>query len=349
MTDYAELRRLVTEAGLREGRPFYYGAHALLVLACFALAVVSLMRWPGGWVSLFVAAALAFAYGQVAFLGHDASHHQMFARRSSEDVFCLACNLLIGFSYSWWIDKHTRHHRAPNQVGMDPDMDVPLLAFSPEQARAATGLKRTIIRYQAFAFPVMLLFEGIALRIASVTYLWRGKARFPVAESTLIAVHVIGYVTFVLAVLPFWEGMLFMGVHQALFGLYLGAVFAPNHKGMPVIPRGSTLDSLQRQLLTSRNVRSHPITDFMFGGLNYQIEHHLFPRIPRSRLKELQRLVRAFCAARGLLYHEVGLFESIRETFTHLSRVSASIQQEAGIVSCDDDERAAAGRRPVGQ
>jgi fatty acid desaturase len=349
MTEYAELRRLVTEAGLREGRPFYYGAHALLVLACFVLAGVVLARWPGGWVSLFVAGLLAFAYAQVAFLGHDASHHQMFARRSSEDVFCLACNLLIGFSYSWWTDKHTRHHRAPNQIGMDPDIDMPLLAFSPEQARATTGLTRTIVRYQAFVFPVMLLFEGIALRIASVVYLWRGKARFPVAESTLMAVHVIGYATFVFAVLPFWQAMFLIGVHQALFGLYLGAVFAPNHKGMPVIPRGSTIDSLQRQLLTSRNVRSHPITDFMFGGLNYQIEHHLFPRIPRSRLKDLQRIVRAFCSARGLPYHEVGLFESIRETFTHLSRVSASIQQEVGVVSRDDGDRAAARHPPLGQ
>ena len=84
------------------------------------------------------------------------------------------------------------------------------------------------------------------------------------------------------------QALLFIVVHQALFGLYTGLVFAPNHKGMPILDSDSQLDFVRRQVLTSRDVNAHPLTDFWYGGLNYQIEHHLFPSMPRNKLKKLR-------------------------------------------------------------
>ena len=99
-------------------------------------------------------------------------------------------------------------------------------------------------------------------------------------EPLLMALHFVVYLGVVFYLLSAWQGILFIVVHQMLFGLYISSVFAPNHKGMLVLDKNSRLDFLQRQVLTSRNVKSNPFTDFWYGGLNYQIEHHLFLNMP---------------------------------------------------------------------
>ena len=125
-----------------------------------------------------------------------------------------------------------------------------------------------------------------------------------------------------------WQALLFFVIHRALFGLYLGSVSAPNHKGMLVSDKDTQLDFLHQQVLSSRNVRAHPVTDFWYGGLNYQIEHHLFPTIPRNKLGEAQQIVKAFCKERAIPYHEAGFLQSYREIFQHLHQVSALLWVE---------------------
>jgi hypothetical protein len=84
----------------------------------------------------------------------------------------------------------------------------------------------------------------------------------------------------VFVVLTPLQGIVFIAVHQAWFGVYLGSSFAPNHKGMPVLSEDSKLDYLRRQVLTSRNVRGGWLVDTALGGLNYQIEHHFSRACP---------------------------------------------------------------------
>ena len=91
-----------------------------------------------------------------------------------------------------------------------------------------------------------------------------------------------------LLVLSPLKAVVFIVVQQALFGLYLGCSFAPNHKGMPMLAADDQSDFLRRQVLTSRNVRGSWLVDFALGGLNYQIEHHLFPSMPRPNLRRSQ-------------------------------------------------------------
>lgn len=102
-------------------------------------------------------------------------------------------------------------------------------------------------------------------------------------------------------------------VHQLTFGLYNSSVFASNHKGMPLTADGRRMDFFREQVLTSRNVTGRRLTDFWYGGLNYQIEHHLFPTMPRCNLSKAQPIVEAFCAEQGVSYHSTGLFASYRE------------------------------------
>jgi fatty acid desaturase len=95
---------------------------------------------------------------------------------------------------------------------------------------------------------------------------------------------------------------------------------------MLIIREGERLDFLREQVLTSRNVRAGRLTDFWYGGLNYQIEHHLFPTMPRNRLAEAREIVRQFCAEEGIAYHETSILEAYREGFVHLQRVGATAQ-----------------------
>jgi fatty acid desaturase len=125
------------------------------------------------------------------------------------------------------------------------------------------------------------------------------------------------------------QAIAFVVVQQGLFGLYLGCSFAPNHKGMPTLTEADQLDFLRRQVLTSRNVRGSRVVDWLLGGLNYQIEHHLFPNMPRPNLRRAQPLIRTFCQDHGLPYTEASLFGSYAEAVRHLHDVGAPLRPAA--------------------
>jgi fatty acid desaturase len=128
----------------------------------------------------------------------------------------------------------------------------------------------------------------------------------------------------VLWVLSPLKALAFVAVQQAAFSVYLGISFAPNHKGMPIIESATATGFARRQVVTARNIRGGRFTTFMLGGLNYQIEHHLFPSMPRPNLRRVQGLVRNFCAATELDYSEESFVESFRQITCHLSDAGAA-------------------------
>ena len=178
-----------------------------------------------------------------------------------------------------------------------------------------------MFRYQAYLFFPLLLLEAVNLHVASVRALSRRAARHRFWEKALITVHAVGYLTAVFLVLSPVKAVAFIIVQQGLFGLYLGCSFAPNHKGMPILDAADQSDFLRRQALTSRNVRGGWLTDFALGGLNYQIEHHLFPSMPRPNLRRSQALIEAFCRQRGVPYCQSSLAGSYAQALRHLNTV----------------------------
>ena len=110
----------------------------------------------------------------------------------------------------------------------------------------------------------------------------------------------------------------------------MGCSFAPNHKGMPILAPEESLDYLRSQVLTSRNIRGGWLTDFALGGLNYQIEHHLFPSMPRPTLRHAQAAVRGFCAEHGIPYSETGLLASYGLVLRHLHAVGRPLTADSG-------------------
>ena len=123
-----------------------------------------------------------------------------------------------------------------------------------------------------------------------------------------------------------WQVLAFALVHQGLFGLYYGVVFAPNHKGMLTIDKDNPMDFLHTQVLTTRNVKPGLIADFWYGGLNHQIEHHLFPMMPRNNLGEARKIIKAFCQQHDISYYETSTSRSYWEILSFLHRVGAPVR-----------------------
>ncbi len=321
-SEYAELSRQVKDAGLMVRRPGYYAWKIAVTIGLLAAGWAVFVVVGNSWWQLAVAVFLAVIFTQIGFLGHDAGHRQVFGtRRASYVAGVLLGNLGIGLSYGWWVDKHNRHHAHPNTEDADPDIAVGALAFSQAQARAGGRLARLVFRYQAYLFFPLLLLEAVSLHLASVRALTRRSSRRRFWERALITVHAAGYLAVVFLVLSPVRAVVFMIVQQGLFGLYLGCSFAPNHKGMPILDAADQCDFLRRQALTSRNVRGGWLTDFALGGLNYQIEHHLFPSMPRPNLRRSQALIEAFCRQRGVPYCQSSLAGSYAQALRHLNAV----------------------------
>jgi fatty acid desaturase len=321
-SDYARLSRLIRQAGLMERRPGGYAVRITVTALFLAAGWAAVVLVGDSWWQLAVAAFLAVIFTQVGFLGHDAGHRQISGSRRTSDVLGLLLgNLGIGMSYGWWNSKHSRHHARPNTEGADPDIAVGVLAFTPGQAAASRGLASILFRCQAYLFFPLLLGEAASLHIASIRSLAGRPTRNRLAEATLLAAHLTGYLAIVFLALPPLKAAAFIAVNQGLFGLYLGASFAPNHKGMPLMDPDDQRDFLRRQVLTSRNVTGGWLTDLALGGLNYQIEHHLFPSMPRPNLRRAQPLIKDFCRQQQLPYCQTSLTASYTQALRHLNTI----------------------------
>jgi fatty acid desaturase len=326
-SDYSQLSRQIKQAGLLDRRHGYYTAKLILNLVLLAAGGAALVALGDSWWQLVTAAYLAVVFTQLAFVGHDAGHRQIFrSRRANNLVGLVHANLLVGVSFGWWVGKHDRHHSNPNHEDLDPDIDIPALAFTAGQARDKRGLARLVARYQAFLFFPLLLLEAAQLHVASAKAILRDTGRATVVEALLLVLHFVGYVTALFLVLSPLQAAVFVLVQQGLFGLYLGCSFAPNHKGMPTLTKADELDFLRTQVLTSRNVRGSRLVDFLLGGLNYQIEHHLFPSMPRPNLRRAQPLIRAFCHQHDLPYTEATMLGSYAEALRYLHSVGAPLR-----------------------
>src|ERR1700761_3924773 len=321
-SDYAALSRQVRQAGLMDRRLRYYAWRTALTLAALVVGWAAFAAIGNSWWLLADAVFLAVVFAQFGFLGHDAGHGQIFRTRRANAVLGLACgNLGAGVSYDWWTGKHNRHHAHPNTEGADPDIAMGALAFSPASARAGRGVQRLIFRYQAYLVVPMLFLEAASMHWSSIRTVAGPGCRHRAWEAALLSAHFAAYLGAVFLVLPPVKAVVFIMVQQGLLGFYLGCSFAPNHKGMPILAASDKTDFLRRQVLTSRNVRGGWFTDFALGGLNYQIEHHLFPSMPRPNLRHAQALVVNFCADHDVPYAETSLVGSYAQALAHLADV----------------------------
>ncbi|MGV9777279.1 fatty acid desaturase family protein [Streptosporangium sp. NPDC003464] len=328
-SDFSRLSRRIRQAGLLDRRPRYYLVRLSTVAGLYLAGVAAFFRLGDSWLQVPLAACSAIVFAQVALVLHDLAHRQIFlARGPSEVLGRLGGNLGIGLSYGWWMNKHTRHHANPNHENLDPDVVPDVLVWSQEQARDSRGPARLIGGRQALLFYPLLLLEGLNLHVGGIRALRRPWMKHRVLEGALLLAHSVLYLGALAWVLSPGKALVFFAVHQGLFGLYMGCVFAPGHKGMPTLTGEATQDFLRKQVLTTRNVRGGRFVDIAMGGLNYQIEHHLFPNMPAPNLRLAQPIVRAYCRRLGLPYHEVSFVASHSEALRHLHHAGAPLREK---------------------
>lgn len=322
-SDYSALARIVRDAGLLRRRHGYYWTWFGLTIGALAGVWVWIVLLGESWWQLALAAAMAFVLAQLAFLGHDAAHRQVFRSRAWNDWAArVLANAFLGLSYGWWTIKHNAHHTTPNQEERDPDIAPGVIAFTPAVMARRHGWRGWLARRQGWFFLPLLTLEGLNLHVASVrAVLGREPLPHRWVEAPVLLARLALYVGVLFALFPPRLAIAFLAVQLAVFGVLLGGVFAPNHKGMPIVPPSAEIDFLRRQVLMSRNIRGGWVIDLLMGGLNRQIEHHLFPSMPRPNLRRVQPLVREYCSQLGVAYTEVGFFTSYRIVITYLNDV----------------------------
>ena len=298
----------VRAAGLFKRRLGYYSVKVFLTVAAFGGGWAAFFLVGDSWATLMIAVFLGVVATQLGFIGHDAGHRQIFQSRRANRLLGLGIgNGLIGLSYGWWVPKHNAHHAHPNEEGLDPDIGVglPSARRADEVAGKRGGLSGWLDRWQAELFFPLMLLRSTGLYVSGFQdVIRRRRDRSVRSEGLLLALHAALYVLVVLWVLSPTKAIAFIAIHQAAFSLYLGCSFAPNHKGMPLVEDGTEMSFARRQIVTARNLSGGRLTGFLFGGLNYQIEHHLFPTMPRPNLARAQAMVRAFCRENELGYAE---------------------------------------------
>lgn len=321
------LLRLVRQADLLRRRRAWYAAAITVNLLALGAIGTGIVLLGDSWWTVALAVPAAVFWARTAFLGHDCGHSQIATgRRANRLLGLFHGDLLIGMGYAWWTEKHNRHHANPNHVGKDPDVGAGALVWTRGQAAVRQGFARWLAAHQAGLFFPLLLLEGANLKAASALHLRRMTPAERAVEGPLLVLHFAGYWTLLLTSMSPGKAIVFALLHHALFGVHLGMAFAPNHKGMEMPdPDGERLDRLRKQVLTSRNVRGGVLTDWFLGGLNYQIEHHLFPNLPRPHLRRVQPLVRAYCRDVGVSYAETGLIDSYRQGLRHMHEVGTDL------------------------
>jgi fatty acid desaturase len=323
-SSFTALTRRIHDMGLMRRRYGYYWAKligAVVVLAVWVTAFV----WIGdSWWQVVSAVVLAVLMAQMAFLGHDAAHRQMFkSGRWNDWISLIVANLLVGISYGWWRSKHNRHHANPNKEGADPDIALSALALTPDRAtRDRSRLMRWVVDHQGWYFFPILLLEGLSMHWEAIRrVLSREHIERRWAEMIFLAIRLGGLVALVFLVLPPGKAAVFFAVQLAVFGFYLGSTFAPNHIGMPLVSPKLKLDFLRRQVLMSRNISGGRFMSIFMGGLNYQVEHHLFPSMARPHLRRAQPLIAAYCAAQGVPITQTTLWQAYRSVIGYLNTV----------------------------
>lgn len=315
---YTELRKEVENSGLLSRTPVYYTLNFLVSGLSFILLFGILIYFNNWYAAILIAFPIAFLKMQFGYLGHDAGHNAISKNYNINKVLGYLCHpLIFGMSFSYWMHRHNEHHTNPNYEGLDPDIGNPSpLSFTENQVKKRKGIAKIITRFQSyFLIPAFAVIFSV-IKLEAVKYMI--KKRRGLVDMVLLVANV----SFFLLVIPYFIGfakaLAFYLLVTLLTNIYFGFAFFPNHLGMPILKKESELSFVKKQVLTSRDIKTGRILDFIFGGLNYQIEHHLFPNMSRKHLPHLKSIVKKFCQQKKILYNDCRFLEAWKEVFVYL-------------------------------
>jgi fatty acid desaturase len=287
----------------------YAGAYALLLTA---------PAWPLRFAAI---AAVSFICVQAAFLAHEAGHGALTGnRRIASFVGQVFNTLLSGLCYSYFQHIHRAHHPHCNERARDPDMQSEVFSMYEQSTQAKRGFGRFITRHQALLIWILIWLQGLTFKLDSLRFLTRNLRATRVDQCVLIAHY--GMWLAPALVLGLADAWLNYGLMTLLIGGYTGAIFVVNHIGTRVIEPNESLPHMLHEIAVTRNLGTSRFADFLFGGLNNHIEHHIFPSMPTVRLPIARRITREFCRRHCIAYREMSWLEAAREVTRHFRSMS---------------------------
>ena len=287
------------------------------------------LAWFGSsWLELAAGyAGLSLLLAQFAFIGHDAGHGSLSGRAGVDRALGqLSMTLVTGLAFDEWIARHRTHHQFCQDEARDPDMAVALFVSLTQKSRRQKGaLGRFMTRHQAIHIWLLSFFFGHSQRILSEIPVLRDLRRNPLDGAMLILHFTLWFgLPCLILDLSFEKALLAYLIPLTLLGPHLAAIFWVNHIGMPLVEKVERFSFFEHQYVTSRTITNPPAWDWLFGGLNFQIEHHLFPQVPSVRLPAVQAIVRGHFALHRIAYHGVPWWGAVRSIAAHLRMVARS-------------------------
>eukprot|EP00164_Ancoracysta_twista_P003154 GFYU01004206.1.p1 GENE.GFYU01004206.1~~GFYU01004206.1.p1 ORF type:complete len:451 (-),score=140.41 GFYU01004206.1:245-1597(-) len=282
---------------------------------------------------------LGLFWQQMGWVGHEVAHHQVFTKHRGMGNtlnIVMAC-VASGFSATWWKDRHNSHHAATNVLDVDPDVDnLPLFVWDEMDLKRVKGNRmKKVLKFQSWYFlPFTPTLRSIWC-LQSWLYVqymftctnsdYRGRA---MAEFVGLILHYVWKVGLLFFLPTWWSIIPHMMISEGLGGFGIAIVVFFNHYACDKIESAVDHDMnwSSIQLMTTRNMTPGVITDWLCGGLNYQIEHHLFPTIPRNKLAALSHRVKAWCKQNNLEYMCEDFHTGVGLLLKHLQTIADQIE-----------------------
>lgn len=310
---FDELKETVTKAGLLKRVPIRGSVEMIAVLVSFVFVYVTITHWNPILLGLF----MTLLFTRAVFVSHDILHLQYFKSKKLSLLLSYPFSAItITNSSSWWIFKHNiNHHNNCNVPEKDEDILAMDGAFTPNHK----GNNSTLRFFKYLVFWGAMFFMYPAFIVQSYNYAIK-KRKF--LELTLMLLHwpiVWGFVFYSLSL----ESALitFVTLYLSL-SLWLSFGFITNHLACEVFneKQMKELSWLEFQMRTSRSLKGGFIIHWFYGGLNTQIEHHLFPHAPRFNLLEVQRMTKKFAKKYNIKYFETTPIEAYIQINKALSK-----------------------------
>jgi fatty acid desaturase len=319
LPELGSLRAELRDAGVFETRELrsWLKLALLSVGVAASLGAIYVFGWVGALIGIPVGAVFATS---IAMCGHEGSHRSWSKSPLRNNlVVYLTFPLFSGLGSLYWRNKHDAlHHGHPNVEGVDPDVKPwPFVSSRGDHEMSPRYLRWFQRNFQAWAFWPMSLLMATGMRRMSILYLIRypkqhGFTRAWFIEAASMTVH---YVAWLVIPTILWGPLVGIGVYMALWGLvgvFLALIFAPAHIGLPIMAEQH--HDWLHQLETTRDLELPKFISFFFIGLDYQVEHHLFPKIPHCNLPRAAEVTKAWCERHGMPYQSVPYLAALADS-----------------------------------
>ncbi len=276
-----------------------------------------------GWLGLVLVPLASILSTSIAMMGHEGSHKSFSSSPTRNALLTyIAFPLFSSLGALYWHNKHDRlHHGHPNVEGVDPDIKPFPFASSRGDHESSGPKARWFQRtFQKWLFWPMATLMSLGMRRSSMIYLAKyenKRDRRWIIEVCCMAAH---YTCWMIIPGIVWGPLVGIGVYSLVWagsGICLALVFAPAHMGLPIVTDQN--HDWIHQLETTRNLELPRVISFFFIGLDYQVEHHLFPKIPHANLPRAGRITSEWCKKHGVVYNSEPYLSALADAARFMS------------------------------